>query len=261
MAQFKNLKWEKNNSVGTLKISRPEALNALNSETLSELDVCFDQLAEDKDLRCVILTGDGEKSFVAGADIKFVSTLDAESARKFAKDGQRIFSKIESLPFAVIAAVNGFALGGGLELALSCDFIICHEKAKFALPEVSLGLLPGFGGTVRLSRVVGLNKARELTLSGEMIAAAEALRINLVSAVTPVDQLMAAAIKSAEAISRQGPVAVKLAKKSILKAFDLPVHEAMNSEADLFSELFNSSDVKEGTSAFIEKRKPQFKGL
>lgn len=257
---FNYLKFEKNDFLGLLKISRPEALNALNQDVLKELEVFFKDFITSQNLRALILTGDGEKSFVAGADIKFINSLNPESAKEFADYGQKIFRLIELCEHPVIAAVNGFALGGGLELALSCDFIVASEKAKFALPEVSLGLIPGFGGTVRLSRVVGINKARELTFTGEMINAQEAYRIQLANIVTSADQLLVVAQKIAENIIKQGPLAVCAAKKSILKSYDESVDAAMGTEAGFFSTLFNSNDVKEGTLAFIEKRKAQFKG-
>jgi len=257
---FNFLKFEKNDFTGTLKISRPEALNALNQDVLRELEVFFKDFVQQQNLRVLVLTGDGEKSFVAGADIKFINSLNSQTAQEFASYGQKIFRLIEQCEIPVIAAVNGFALGGGLELALSCDFIIASEKAKFALPEVSLGLIPGFGGTVRLSRVVGINKARELTYTGEMINAQEAYRIQLANIVVPPEQLQATAQKIADNIIKQGPLAISAAKKSILKSYDESIDTAMATEAGFFSKLFSTDDVKEGTLAFIEKRKAQFKG-
>lgn len=251
------------NAIWTLTLNRPEALNALNSELLSELDKTLSLIAQKSysEAKVLIITGSGEKAFVAGADIKEMSGLSTADAKKFAERGQKIFRQLENLKIPVIAAVNGFALGGGLELALSCDFIYASEKARFGLPEVSLGLIPGFGGTVRLSRVVGLARAREIIFSGDMLDSAEALRVGIANKVFASNELMAAAMKSAETMASRGPVAVGLAKKSILASYDMDVQAALGFEATQFSELFNTQDVREGTGAFVEKRKAQFKGV
>ncbi|MEQ1723351.1 MAG: enoyl-CoA hydratase-related protein, partial [Pseudobdellovibrio sp.] len=192
--------------------------------------------------------------------IKEMTTINEDEAMQFAKRGQSIFHELNLLKIPVIAAVNGFALGGGLELALACDFIIASENAKFGLPEVSLGLIPGFGGTVRLTRAVGIRKARELTFSGEMINSAQALQMGLVNHVVPLAELMPTATKKIEMILSRSPLAVAEAKKSINQAFDLETEQALENEAQIFGTLFNSADTKEGTTAFIEKRKPVFKG-
>jgi enoyl-CoA hydratase len=213
------------------------------------------------EISALIITGQGEKAFVAGADIKEINSLTAPQALAFAEKGQKLFRSLENLKIPVIAAVNGFALGGGCELALSCDFIYASDNAKFGLPEVTLGLIPGFGGTVRLSRVVGQNRAKELTYTGDMVTAAEAFRVGLANKVLPLSELLPAALKTAQTISLRAPVAVAHAKKSILKAFDADVDAAMAIEAKEFSGLFETKDVREGTSAFLEKRKAQFAGV
>ncbi len=254
---------QKPNGVWLLTINRPESLNALNSTVLNEMGEALRQIGEMpyEDARALIITGAGEKAFVAGADIKEISALDEEKAMAFAQRGQSIFYELTLLKIPVIAAVNGFALGGGCELALGCDFIYASENAKFGLPEVSLGLIPGFGGTVRLARAVGQRRARELTYTGGMITAAEAQAMGLVNKVFPAGELMAGVMKTVEAILSKAPIAVGYAKRSINQGWDLDIEAAQKNEANIFADLFNTEDVKEGTSAFIEKRKAQFKGL
>lgn len=249
-------------AVWTLAIQRPESLNALNSQVFDELEAVLTSLTKESFDNCkvLIVTGQGEKAFVAGADIKEINSLNEVAGHKFAERGQNVFRTFENLKIPVIAAVNGFALGGGLELALSCDFIIASENARFGLPEVSLGLIPGFGGTVRLSRVVGLAKAKEMIFSGDMIKSDEALRIGLVNKVVPQSELLAEAKKIAVTIASRAPVAISHAKESIMRSFDQDIDTAMKTEALEFSKLFTTADVKEGTQAFIEKRKPAFKG-
>lgn len=252
----------KNNGVWLLTINRPESLNALNSTVLNEMGEALRQIGEMSyaDARALIITGSGEKAFVAGADIKEINILDEEKAMVFAQRGQSIFHELTLMKIPVIAAVNGFALGGGCELALGCDFIYASENAKFGLPEVSLGLIPGFGGTVRMARAIGQRKARELTYTGNMITAAEALSYGLVNKVVPQAELMPTVMKTVEAILAKAPVAVGASKKSINQGWDMDVEEAQKNEAKIFADLFNTEDVKEGTGAFIEKRKPAFKG-
>lgn len=251
------------NGVWTLTIQRPEALNALNSMVLNEMADALRQIGEMDyhDARALIITGAGEKAFVAGADIKELADLDEEGGRQFAMRGQSIFHELSLLKIPVIAAVNGFALGGGCELALGCDFIYASENAKFGLPEVSLGLIPGFGGTVRMSRAIGLRKARELTYTGQVISAAEALSMGLVNKVVPLAELMPAVMKTVETLLTKAPIAVGVAKTSINQAWDLDIEAAQKNEAEIFAELFNTEDVREGTKAFVEKRKAEFKGL
>ena len=261
--EYQNIKLEnKENGIWLMTINRPESLNALNSTLLNEMADAVRQLSELKleDAKALVITGAGEKSFVAGADIKEMTAMNEDQAMQFAKRGQSIFHEFNLLKVPVIAAVNGFALGGGLELALACDFIICSDNAKFGLPEVSLGLIPGFGGTVRLTRAVGIRKARELIYSGEMINAAQALELGLVNQVVAQPELMTTVFKKVEMILSRSPLAVAQAKKSINQAFDLETEPALENEAQIFGALFNSADTKEGTKAFIEKRKPQFKG-
>lgn len=260
---YKTLKLENEGAIWTLTVNRPESLNALNSVVLEEMAAALEEISE-KDFskaKVLILTGSGEKAFVAGADIKEINQLGVDSAENFAERGQTVFRKLETLQIPVIAAVNGFALGGGLELALACDFIYASENAKFGLPEVTLGLIPGFGGTVRLSRVLGLPKAKEWIFTGNMVGAAEAFMMGLVNKVVPQAELLPAVKKTAETIAQRGPIAVGAAKRSVMEAWDHDIDSALAVEAAQFATLFRSEDVKEGTNAFIEKRKAQFKGL
>lgn len=254
---------QKPHGVWLLTVNRPEALNALNSTVLNEMGEALRQIGEMHydDARALIITGAGEKAFVAGADIKEIHDLDEEKALAFAQRGQSIFHELTLLKIPVIAAVNGFALGGGCELALGCDFIYASENAKFGLPEVSLGLIPGFGGTVRMARAMGQRRARELTYTGGMVTATEAHAMGLVNKVFPQAELMAGVMKTVEMILAKAPIAVGCAKRSINQGWDMDVEEAQRNEANIFAELFTTEDVKEGTGAFIEKRKAQFKGL
>lgn len=261
--EYQNIRLEnRENGIWLLTLNRPEALNALNTNLLNELADAFRQISEMKfeDVKGLIITGAGEKAFVAGADIKEMTNMNEDQALQFAKRGQSIFHEVNLLKIPVIAAVNGFALGGGLELALACDFIIASENAKFGLPEVGLGLIPGFGGTVRLTRAVGIRKARELTLSGEVINSSQALQMGLVNQVIPQTELISTVLKKMEMILTRSPLAVASAKKSINQAFDLDTEPALENEAQIFSSLFASEDTKEGMAAFIEKRKPVFTG-
>lgn len=253
---------QKNQGVWVLTVNRPESLNALNSTVLNEMGEALRQIGEMnyEDARALVITGAGEKAFVAGADIKEIHDLDEEKALSFAQRGQSIFHELTLLKIPVIAAVNGFALGGGCELALGCDFIYASENAKFGLPEVSLGLIPGFGGTVRMARAVGQRRARELTYTGGMITAQEAQSMGLVNKVFPAADLMSAVMKTVEAILSKAPVAVGAAKVSINQAWDMDVEQAQKNEAKIFADLFTTEDVKEGTGAFIEKRKANFQG-
>lgn len=260
---FQNIKLEqKENAVWFLTLNRPQALNALNSQTLNEIGDALRQLSEmDYDnAKVLVITGSGEKAFVAGADIKEMSDLNSDQAQAFAQKGQSVFHELNLLKIPVIAAVNGFALGGGCELALACDFIIASENAKFGLPEVSLGLIPGFGGTARLYSAVGLRKAREMTFTGEMLSATDAQKLGLVSTVVPLADLIPTVMKKVEMILTKSAVAVGLAKKSINEAYDLDVEKALTNEAEIFGSVFESEDSAEGMNAFLEKRKPLFKG-
>lgn len=251
------------NRIAILTINRPESLNALNSEVLSLLSSKLDEVKKmdfDK-VRCLIVTGAGEKAFVAGADIKEINSLDQAKAFQFAEKGHQVFRALEQMSIPTIAAVNGFALGGGLELALSCDFIYAAEKAKLGLPEVTLGLIPGFGGTIRLQRVVGKARAKEMILSGNAISASEALACGLVNKIFPVEQLMAEVLSLAQTIITRSPVALAAAKTSLEETEVKELPAAIKIEAQAFSKLFLSQDMAEGTAAFIEKRKPVFKGI
>ena len=261
---YQTIKLEsKENGVWVLTINRPESLNALNMQVLNDMADALRQISEVdfETAKALVITGAGEKAFVAGADIKEMLDMSNEQAVAFAQKGQSVFHELNLLKIPVIAAVNGFALGGGLELALGCDFMIASDNAKFGLPEVSLGLIPGFGGTVRLTRAVGIRKARELTFTGEMIKADEALRLGIVSQVVPQSELMMAVNKKLEMIIAKSPLAVSKAKLSINQAFDLETEKALENEAEIFGGLFGSFDTTEGTKAFTEKRKPNFKGI
>lgn len=253
---------QKENGLWLLTINRPESLNALNSTVLNEMAEALRQIGElgFQDARVLVITGAGPKAFVAGADIKEISELSAEQAEAFAARGQSIFHELTLLKIPVIAAVNGFALGGGCELALGCDFIYASEDAKFGLPEVTLGLIPGFGGTVRLARAIGQRRARELTYTGNLISAKEAQTLGLVNQVFPAGELMNGLMKTVQTILARAPIAVGSAKASINQGWDMDIDQAQANEARFFGELFTSEDVREGTKAFIEKRKAAFKG-
>ncbi len=248
---------DEGNGIFLLKISCPKSLNALNSEVLKELGDCISTLPQG--VKLLVITGDGAKAFVAGADISEMRDLNAEQGLEFARLGAGVFKKIEDLPIPVIAAVNGFALGGGCELAMSCDIRIASENARFGQPEVGLGIIPGFSGTYRLAKLVGQAYAKELIYTGGMINAAEALRIGLVNKVVPQEQLMDEVMKIAGKITANAPIAVRYAKKCINGNYDMNAKEAIAFENQLFSDCFNSEDQKEGMTAFLNKAKPDFK--
>ncbi|MBQ9217275.1 MAG: enoyl-CoA hydratase/isomerase family protein [Muribaculaceae bacterium] len=252
---YQFLKVEHNEGVTVLKISAPKSLNALNSTILRELDHCVDHL---DGTRVLIITGDGEKSFVAGADISEMAHLNQEQGREFGRLGAQVFRKVELLPMPVIAAVNGFALGGGCELAMACDIRIASSKAKFGQPEVGLGIIPGFSGTYRLPKLIGQGYAKEMIYTGKVIRADEALRIGLVNAVYEPDELMAAAIEMARKMVANASIAIGLAKRSINEGYDLDADAAIALENDLFGQCFSTADQKEGMDAFLNKRKPHF---
>ena len=257
---FQYLKFELSSAIGILTINRPRALNALNSEVLEELESFSKQAVKQKDISVLIITGAG-KSFVAGADIKEMVDFDQQQAEAFSKKGQKTFSLIESLPFPVIAAINGFALGGGMELALACDILFMSEKAKMGLPEVTLGLLPAFGGTQRLIRAVGLYKAKEMIFSGNVYTAQEAFTMGLGNEVVAHSELMTAALLLAEDIKQRGPLGVAKSKKLIHEEDNFTLQDRLQKEGEEFGKLFNSQEAKEGMQAFLEKRKPDFKGM
>jgi enoyl-CoA hydratase len=248
--------------VRTITINRPAVLNALDTRTLGELDACFAALAADPAgaLRCVILTGAGEKAFVAGADISAMERLGVVEARRFAELGRRLGERIESLPVPVIAAVNGFALGGGLELALACDFMIVSSSAKLGQPEVNVGVLPGFGGSQRLLRRIGIGRTRQLIYTGDPIGAEQAQAWGLCNEVTPPAELLPRARVLAERIASRAPLAVAAAKRAIRLGEDLPLDRALMLEQETFAALFASEDQKEGMRAFLEKRPAKWQG-
>ena len=248
------IQYEQNGAVGKITIAREKALNALNSQVLDELNETLDQVDMNA-VRCLILTGAGEKSFVAGADIAEMSTLTKEEGEAFGKKGNDVFRKLETFPIPVIAAVNGFALGGGCEISMSCDIRICSENAVFGQPEVGLGITPGFGGTQRLARLVGAGMAKQMIYSARNIKAEEAYRIGLVNAVYPIEELMAAAEKLAATIAKNAPIAVRNCKKAINDGLQVDMDEAIVIEEKLFGGCFESYDQKEGMTAFLEKRK------
>lgn len=246
--------------IGLLTISRPEALNALSGEVLCELDEAFDEIAaktESEDLRVLILTGAG-RSFVAGADIAVQSVFDYDGGLEWGRNGSRIFKKLEDLPLATIAAVNGFALGGGCELALACDLIIAGEKAKFGQPEVGLGITPGFSGTQRLTRKIGSLKAKEFIFTGEHISGAEAERIGLANKVVSQESLMEEALDMARRIAKNAPIAVRLSKKAINLCEEENLTDGIASENELFAECYKTEDQKNGMKAFLNKEKAVF---
>jgi len=255
-----NVRVEVDGPFATVTVDRPKSLNALDTRTLQELEKAAADLAQRPDIRGVIVTGAGEKAFVAGADIAEMNGMDAERARHFGALGQRVMDAIGALPVPVVAAVNGFALGGGCELALACDFIYASENARFGLPEVSLGVIPGFGGTQRLTRLVGRARAKELIFTGDMIDAARAREIGLVLDVVPLPRLVSHARATLERAARKGPMAIRRAKEAIDRGADLELADGLHIEREVFADLFDSADRREGMKAFLEKRPPTFTG-
>lgn len=255
---FNNLLITKDKNVAILSINRPQALNALSIEVLKELDTALINLEKDNDVFVIIITGEG-KAFVAGADIGEMKDMSPEKAREFAMLGSSIFRRIELMDKVVIAAVNGFALGGGCELAICCDILLAGEKAKFGQPEVGLGITPGFAATQRLSKIVGIKKAKELIFTGAMIGAEEAGRIGLVNHVFPQEELMSKALELAKTIALKGQIAVKYAKSAINRGTEADMDTGNAMETELFALCFANEDQKEGMTAFLEKRKAKFK--
>ena len=253
------LEFDDGAGVALLTLNRPKALNALNGELLRELEEALEDVASRPGARVLILTGAGAKAFAAGADIAEMQDFTPAQAETFAALGQRVFSRFEALPVAVIAAVNGFALGGGCELAMSCDIILASASAVFGQPEVKLGVIPGFGGSQRLTRLVGRQRAREICFTGRSVKADEALRIGLVTEVVEGD-VVEVAKKLAETIAKNGPRAVALCKRAINDGADLALAPALSHERTLFGLCFATSDQREGMSAFLERRKPDFTG-
>ncbi|MBE6063404.1 MAG: short-chain-enoyl-CoA hydratase [Clostridium butyricum] len=253
--ELENVILEKEGHLAVVTINRPKALNALNSKTLKDLDTVLDDLEKDNNIYAVILTGAGEKSFVAGADISEMKDLNEEQGKEFGTLGNKVFLRLENLNKPVIAAIQGFALGGGCEISMACDIRIASDKAIFGQPEVGLGITPGFGGTQRLARIVGLGKAKEMIYTASNIKADEAYRIGLVNKVVPLEELMNEAKKIASKIIANAPVAVRLAKDAINRGTQVAIDEAVAIEAEDFGKCFATEDQTEGMTAFLERRK------
>ncbi len=256
--QYVKLSWD--GELAVVTVDREDKLNALNAEVIAELGDAFDSLRKDDQVRAVILTGAGQKAFVAGADIGELAKMDALSGVQVSRTGQGVFRSIERFPKPVVAAVGGYALGAGLELAMACHLRVASENARFGLPEVGLGIIPGYGGTVRLARLVGLGRAVEMTLTGEMIDAETARTVGLVNQVVARDQLLDRAREMSRKITKNGPLAVRMALESVYRAQDLPLGEALGVESSFFGLLSATEDMKEGMTAFLEKRKALFRG-
>ncbi|GBF50529.1 enoyl-CoA hydratase/isomerase family protein [Leptospira ryugenii] len=250
---------QKKNSYALVTIKRPEALNALNDQVISDISIAIDEMERDKHLRAFILTGEG-KAFVAGADIAKMQTFSEPQGRDFSELGQKVFRKLELSPLVSIAALNGFALGGGLELALSCDIRYASSSAKLGLPEVSLGLLPGFGGSQRLPRLIGVGRASELIFTGDMISAEEAYRLGIVNKITSAEDLLQESEKLIQTILTRGPNAIRAAKMAIRQGLEGNLERGIEWERQLFGGRFSDPETKEGLGAFLEKRKPNFGG-
>jgi enoyl-CoA hydratase len=257
---YENIIFEREGDVAVIKINRPKALNAINPDLLAEMSDALGKIEEDTSVKALVLTGEGDKAFVAGADIAYMVKLDPLQSRKFSRYGQEVLFSLEKLTIPVIACVNGFALGGGTELAMACDFIYASENAKFGQPEINLGIIPGFGGTQRLSRLVGKAMAKELCMTGMMITAQEAKEVGLVNKVFPPEKLWEETMKTANVMASKGKVSMKAVKRCIDRGFDLDLHSGCYMESDSFALCMSSPDGEEGMSAFLEKRKPEFKG-
>ena len=257
---YENVLFEIRDGVGVMTFNRPKVLNALNPATLDEVADVLAHAAREDAIRVLVFTGAGDKAFVAGADINEFLGFNPLSALRFAERGQRLFFDIEQLPKPVIACVNGFALGGGLEISMSCDFIYASDKARFGQPEINLGLLPGFGGTQRLSRLVGRAKAKEMCMTGDMIDAQQAKDLGLVTKVFPADQLLDETMKVARTLAYKSMVVLRSIKKVVDSGADVDLRNGCALEVEAFGVCFGSEDMREGVTAFLEKRKPQFKG-
>lgn len=246
--------------IAAITFNRPKALNALSNELLGEFDRALDEIDRDESVRVLVLTGAGDKAFVAGADINELATFGALQAKHFSQSGHDVIGRLERLPIPVIAAVNGYALGGGSEVALACDFIYAATTAMFGLPEITLGLIPGFGGTQRLPRLIGKNLAKEMIFTGKMITATEAEKIGLVNRLCAPETLMEEVLKTAAAMAAKGKAALRAAKQAVNTGFDADLATGCKIEIDAFALCMASEDAQEGTRAFLEKRKPQFRG-
>ncbi|GJM21378.1 MAG: crotonase [Planctomycetota bacterium] len=257
---YQNILREDADGIATVSVNRPDKLNALNDLTITELQHCFDALTHDDAVKAVIVTGTGEKAFVAGADIGELASQSPLSARPLAMKGQRLMDTIEACPKPVVAAVNGYALGGGCELALACHLRYGSETAVLGLPEVTLGIIPGYGGTQRLPRIVGKGRAMELILSAKPVNAEEAYRIGLLNKVFPQSELIEATRKAVIGMTRHGPVALRFALDAVNHGMEMPLSDGLNYEATFFGLLTSTDDVKEGMNAFLEKRRAEFSG-
>lgn len=257
---YENILFERDGAVGILKVNRPKSLNALNPATVKEISACIDEVRQDPSLRCLIVTGEGDRAFVAGADISAMVNMTALEGHAFSEHGLGVLRKLETLPIPVIAAVNGFALGGGTELALACDLIIAADKAKFGQPEINLGIIPGFGGTQRLARRIGLPRARELIYSGDTIDAETAARYGIANKVVPLADLMNEAKALAQKLATKPPIALQQAKAAINAGIDMDLDNGSRFENQAFALTFATEDKKEGMTAFLEKRAAQFTG-
>ena len=257
---YETLMYEKRDGIGYVTVNRPEKLNVLNRQVMDELDDCFRAIQKDDEVRVAILTGAGEKAFVAGADIGGIAAQTPLEGKTMAEHGQAILDRIENLGKPVIAAVNGYALGGGCELAMACTLRIAAENARFGQPEVKLGIIPGYAGTQRLARLVGKGRALELILSGEAVTAQEAYRIGLVNQVVPAAELIAAAETLAKKIMANAPLAIKFALEAVHHGLEMTQAQGQMLEATLFGLCCATADMKEGTRAFLEKRPPKFRG-
>ena len=260
MAEYKTLRVERADNRATVTISRPDKLNALNAETIGELDRAFRELGSDDQVRGLIITGEGDKAFVAGADIAELAKMGSIDGIDVSRQGQQAFRRLERMGKPVVAAVNGYALGGGMELALACHLRVASEKARFGLPEVKLGIIPGYGGTVRLPRIVGRGRALEMILTGEMISGQRAHEIGLVNRVVAPGDTLTAATELLDTILANGPIALRFALEAIDQSLDTGVEEGLGLESHLFGLLASTDDMREGMSAFLEKRKAEFRG-
>ena len=257
---YENIIFEIDGNIAVIKFNRPKALNAIHPDVLVEVNDALDKIESDTSIRVLILTGEGEKAFIAGADIAHMVNFTPLQGRKFSLDGHELLSRMRKLTIPVIACVNGFALGGGTEIAMACDFIYASENAKFGQPEINLGIIPGFGGTQRLPRLVGKAMAKELCMTGVIISAREAREIGLVNKVFPPDKLWEETIKTAGLLASKGKICLKAVKDCIERGYDVDLRNGCYMESDAFGMCMTSPDGKEGMTAFLEKRKPEFKG-
>jgi enoyl-CoA hydratase len=257
---YENIVYEVDGNIAKITFNRPKALNALNQALLTELGQALIEVEGNEDVRVLVLTGSGDKAFVAGADITEINKLNALESKFFCKQGHEVIGMLQELSIPVIAAVNGFALGGGSEMALACDFIYAADSAMFGLPEITLGIIPGFGGTQRLPRLIGKNMAKEMIFTGKMVAAEEAKALGIVNKVDPAAELMDSVMKVAGSIAKKGRVSLRAAKHAVNTGMDVDLATGCKIEIDTFALCMDSEDAKEGTSAFMEKRKPEFKG-